>query len=376
MSIDHIMLKHWAQELGFQELGISDIDLSNAEAHLHQWLTQKFHGDMEWMQRHGTKRTRPDELETGTISIISVRMDYRPEETHDPEMILNHPELAYISRYALGRDYHKIMRKRLQKLANKIKQHLHSASGENNQSSVMQYRVFVDSAPVMEKPIAAKAGLGWMGKHTNILSQDAGSWFFLGEIYTNLPLTPTLPVENHCGDCTACIDICPTKAIVKPYVLDARRCISYLTIEHKGVIPEEFRAAIGNRIYGCDDCQLVCPWNRFANSVKNIGDTPDINNKQIHHNTQAGNFAIRNGLDSSSLLSLFDWTETEFLKKMEGSPIRRIGFERWQRNIVIALGNAPSSPIITQSLENKYSSSSEMVREHISWSLQRLKQSS
>jgi len=376
MSIDHITLKHWAQELGFQELGISDIDLSTAETHLHQWLSQKFHGDMEWMQRHGTKRTRPDELEPGTISIISVRMDYRPEETHDPEMILNHPELAYVSRYALGRDYHKIMRKRLQKLANRILQHFQSSTNDKSTGNEMQYRVFVDSAPVMEKPIAAKAGLGWMGKHTNILSQDAGSWFFLGEIYTNLPLKPTLPVENHCGDCTACIDICPTKAIVKPYVLDARRCISYLTIEHKGVIPEEFRIAIGNRIYGCDDCQLVCPWNRFANIVQDVDDSLNINNKNNKNNTQVGNFTIRNGLDSANLLSLFNWTETEFLKKMEGSPIRRIGFERWQRNIVIALGNAPTSPMIIKSLESKYSSSNEMVREHIRWALQRLKQSS
>lgn len=356
MNINHIThqnLKQWAKELGFQELGISDIDLSETEVNLHQWLAQKFHGNMEWMQRHGNKRTRPAELETGTISIISVRMDYRPEETHDPIMILNHPERAYISRYALGRDYHKMMRKRLQKLAQKIKENLVLDDQENPKE--MQYRVFVDSAPVMEKPIAAKAGLGWVGKHTNILSQDAGSWFFLGEIYTNLPLKPSKPVENHCGDCTACIDICPTQAIIEPYVLDARRCISYLTIEHKGIIPKEFRTAIGNRIYGCDDCQLVCPWNRFA--------------KTAEHD----DFAIRNNLDSASLLSLFDWTEKEFLKKMEGSPIRRIGFERWQRNIVIALGNAPSSPIIIETLTNKYELSSDIVKEHVTWALQRQK---
>ncbi|KAG1707595.1 Epoxyqueuosine reductase [Nymphon striatum] len=266
MKLNHIThqnLKQWAMELGFQELGVSDIELSKTEGYLHKWLSKNFQGDMEWMGRHGTKRTRPGELEPGTISIISVRMNYRPPETHDPIMILNHPEKAYISRYALGRDYHKMMRKRLQKLANKIRENLVQEHQEE-----MQYRVFVDSAPVMEKPIAAKAGLGWVGKHTNVLSQDAGSWFFLGEIYTNLPLTPSNPVDNHCGDCTACIDVCPTRAIVKPYVLDARRCISYLTIEHKGLIPEEFRQAIGNRIYGCDDCQLVCPWNRFANTAE------------------------------------------------------------------------------------------------------------
>jgi epoxyqueuosine reductase len=241
------------------------------------------------------------------------------------------------------------MRKRLQKLAQKINQEL--VSGQDS----MKYRVFVDSAPVMEKPIAVKAGLGWMGKHTNILSQDSGSWFFLGEIYTNLPLKESQPVDNHCGDCTACIDICPTKAILKPYELDARRCISYLTIEHKGVIPEEFREAMANRIYGCDDCQLVCPWNRFAI------DTPETD------------FSIRHNLDAAALLSLFAWNENEFLQKLEGSAIRRIGYQRWQRNIAIALGNAPTSPYIISALEEKYHSSSELVREHISWSLQRLK---
>lgn len=352
MDNNHILLtqlKTWAKELGFQDLGVSDINLSKQETYLQEWLNKKFHGDMEWMQRHGTKRTRPAELEPGTISIISVRMNYRPPQTHDPIMILNHPERAYVSRYALGRDYHKMMRKRLQKMAKRLQAVLVEKGVD------MQFRVFVDSAPVMEKPIAVKAGLGWMGKHTNVLSQDAGSWFFLGEIYTNLPLEATEAVDEHCGDCVACIDICPTKAIVKPYELDARRCISYLTIEHKGVIAEEFREAIGNRIYGCDDCQLVCPWNSFAKDA-----------------TQT-DFSIRNNLDSARLLDLFAWTETEFLKKMEGSPIRRIGFERWQRNIALALGNAPPSPIIIDALENKYQSSSEVVREHISWSLQRLK---
>ncbi len=345
--IPHETLQQWAKQLGFQQLGISDIDLSTTEKSFKQWLTNKFHGDMEWMQRHGNKRTRPAELEPGTISIISVRMNYRPLQTHDPIMILNHPERAYISRYALGRDYHKMMRKRLQKLAKKIEESLSS------QQTGFNYRVFVDSAPVMEKPIAAKAGLGWVGKHTNILNQDAGSWFFLGEIYTNLPLSPSKPAKDHCGNCVACIDICPTKAIIKPYMLDARRCISYLTIEHKGVIPEEFREAIGNRIYGCDDCQLICPWNRFAQTAS------------------MADFAIRNQLDIASLLDLFAWSEAQFLKNMEGSPIRRIGFERWQRNIVVALGNAPFNPIIKQTLNQKYHSSSILVREHIDWAVKR-----
>lgn len=347
-NITQTKLKQWAQQLGFQELGVSGIDLSTEERYLKRWLAKGFHGDMEWMERHGNKRTRPDELEEGTISIISVRMDYLPPQTVDPIMMLNHPERAYISRYALGRDYHKIMRKKLEKLAKKINEEL-------SDSEQMQYRVFVDSAPVMEKPIAVKAGLGWMGKHTNILSQNAGSWFFLGEIYTNLPLKESQSVDNHCGDCTACIDVCPTKAIIKPYELDARRCISYLTIEHKGVIPLEFREAMGNRIYGCDDCQLICPWNRFA------------------IDTQETDFSTRNNLDSASLLSLFAWSEEAFLKNLEGSAIRRIGYQRWQRNIAIALGNAPSSEKIIGALTSKYEVSSAMVREHISWALQRLK---
>lgn len=346
--ITHTKLKQWGKQLGFQQLGVSGIDLSKQEKYLQHWLALDFHGDMDWMQRHGHKRTRPAELEAGTISVISVRMDYLPQQKHDPIMILNHPELAYISRYALGRDYHKIMRRRLEKLAQKINQEL-------DDKQKMKYRVFVDSAPVMEKPIAVNAGLGWVGKHTNVLSQEAGSWFFLGEIYTNLPLPESQPVDNHCGDCTACIDICPTAAIVKPYELDARRCISYLTIEHKSAIPVEFREAMGNRIYGCDDCQLVCPWNRFA------------------VDTRETDFAIRNNLDSAGLLTLFGWTEVEFLKNLEGSPIRRIGFQRWQRNIAIALGNAPASPQIIAALKEKYESATELVREHINWALQRLK---
>ena len=339
-------IKEWALELGFQDVGVSDIDLAKEEKQLSEWLAKGFHGDMDWMERHGTKRTRPAELVPETLSIISVRMDYLPPETHDPIMVLNHPELAYVSRYALGRDYHKVMRNRLQKLADKINAELAPKDIE------MKYRVFVDSAPVMEKPIAVKAGLGWMGKHTNILNQDAGSWFFLGEIYTNLPLTESQSVTNHCGDCTACIDICPTQAIVKPYELDARRCISYLTIEHKGVIAEEFRKPMANRIYGCDDCQLVCPWNRFAVT----SDEKD--------------FEIRNNLDAETLLNLFSWSESEFLQNLEGSAIRRIGIERWQRNIAIALGNAPTSTLIIESLKDKYEIASDMVREHISWALE------
>ncbi len=334
----------WAKELGFQDVGISDIDLSTAEHELLRWLDNGYHGDMDWMQRHGSKRSHPEELVPGTISIISVRMDYLPARHADPLMVLNHPELAYISRYALGRDYHKIMRKRLQKLAQTIADEIGDFG----------YRVFVDSAPVLEKPIAAKAGLGWIGKHTNVLSRNAGSWFFLGEIYTDLPLTPATPRNNHCGECTACIDICPTRAIIAPYLLDARLCISYLTIEHKGAIPETLRPLIGNRIYGCDDCQLICPWNRFAKTSEH----PDFN--------------VRHQLDSATLTELFSWTESEFLEKMQGSPIRRIGYERWQRNLAVALGNAPYSATTIHRLQTKLPHSTELVKEHIQWALNKL----
>ena len=338
----------WGQIFGFQKVGITGVDLSQAEQHLINWLKQNYHGDMEWMARHGSKRSRPAELEPNTLSIISVRMDYLPPAAADPEMVLNHPELAYISRYALGRDYHKLMRKRLQKFAEKITQY----AGE------FSYRVFVDSAPVMEKAIAAKAGLGWQGKHSNILSREAGSWFFLGEIYTDLPLHKTPSRKAHCGECTACIDICPTKAIVAPYQVDARRCISYLTIESKAPIPIEYRPLIGNRIYGCDDCQLICPWNRFAQT------------------SEIADFTARHHLDAPHLLDLFDWSEAVFLKKMEGSAIRRIGYDSWQRNIAVALGNTPKtsnlSAKIVQSLETKLHSSSELVKEHIKWALSRL----
>ncbi|MEL6748813.1 MAG: tRNA epoxyqueuosine(34) reductase QueG [Pseudomonadota bacterium] len=334
-------IKCWGRALGFQQVGITDTDLSTAETHLQDWLDQGYHGDMDWMARHGNKRTRPAELVPETRRIISVRMNYLPDEP-DPATILDDPARAFVSRYALGRDYHKVLRKRLQQLADRITEVV----------GPFGYRAFVDSAPVMEKALAAKAGLGWIGKHTNLLHRTAGSWFFLGELYTDLPLPTDQPVTNHCGQCTACLDICPTKAIIAPYQLDARRCISYLTIELAGPIPVPLRPLIGNRIYGCDDCQQCCPWNRFAQP----GDEPD--------------FAPRHGLDSSTLLTLFAWTEDEFLRQTEGSAIRRIGHERWLRNIAVALGNAPPDPIIYQALAQHLPEASELVAEHIHWALQ------
>ena len=333
----------WGAELGLDAVGISSIDLSSAEQKLWTWLEQGYHGEMAWMQRHGTKRSRPEELVEGTLSIISVRMNYWPEDSAPAEMVLNHPELAYISRYALGRDYHKVLRQRLEKLAQRLQAELGS----------LRYRVFVDSAPVLEKPIAVKAGLGWLGKHTNLLNRESGSYFFLGELYTDLPLVETGAVVEHCGSCTACISICPTQAIIQPYLLDATRCISYLTIEYAGAIPLELRPLIGNRIYGCDDCQLICPWNRFA---------------KISHETD---FKIRHQLDSAYLIELFTWNEAEFLEKMEGSPIRRIGYERWLRNLAVALGNAPRQVRTHQALLAKLEQPiSLLVREHIVWALE------
>ncbi len=347
-------IKDWGFELGFQQIGISDTDLAKDEKYLLKWLDQAMHGEMGYMQQHGSKRSRPAELIPGTIRIISVRMDYMPEDGEDPEAILNDPQQAYVSRYATGRDYHKIIRNRLQKLAEKIAK----VTGE------FGYRAFTDSAPVLEKAIARNSGLGWIGKHTNLINPKAGSWFFLGEIYTDLPLPVDEPfITDHCGSCTACIDICPTQAIVEPYRVDARRCISYLTIELRESIPEEFRKDIGNRIYGCDDCQLVCPWNKFS----------ILSTEQ--------DFTIRNSLDSSTLIDLFSWTEEEFLKKMEGSAIRRIGYEAWLRNIAVALGNLMRSLVenetvdketprnITRVLEEKRLHASELVREHIEWAL-------
>ena len=336
-------IRGWALELGFSDCGIADTDLQHHERHLLNWLDDGFHGEMAYMQRHGTRRSRPFELESGTISVISVRLDYLPESTSLALDVLRSPGKAYISRYALGRDYHKMMRKRLQALVEKIRQEV----GE------FGFRVFVDSAPVLEKALAEKAGLGWIGKHSNLLNRDAGSWFFLGEIYTDLPLPPSLANtgSGHCGSCTACIEACPTEAIVAPYRVDARRCISYLTIELRGSIPEQFRSAIGNRIYGCDDCQLFCPWTKFSEV------------------TAENDFLPRNDFDSSELTDLFNWTEQEFLQKTEGSAIRRIGYACWLRNIAVALGNAPRSESVIAALQARKDHPSELVREHVAWAL-------
>ncbi len=334
-------IKHWGYELGFQQVGICDTNLMQAEQRLHEWLAKGYHADMDYMHKHGLKRSRPALLHPDTLSVISVRMDYLPEAHEAMETTLNTPVAAFISRYALGRDYHKVLRKRLQKLAKRIEQEV----------GIFGYRAFVDSAPVLEKAIAEKAGLGWIGKHSNILNKKAGSWFFLGEIYTSLPLTVDVPSQNHCGQCTACISICPTQAIVAPYQVDARRCISYLTIELKGAIPVPLRPLLGNRIYGCDDCQLICPWNRFARISKET------------------DFSPRHNLNAQHLLELFNWTETEFLQKTEGSAIRRIGYQQWLRNIAVALGNAPVSTAIKQALKNRMNHPSELVREHVLWAL-------
>lgn len=336
-------IKSWGVSLGFQKIGISDIDLTPAEQYLQNWLQQNYHGEMDYMQDHGTKRSRPAELIVDTRSVISARLDYLPPDTADAESVMNDPSLGMISRYALGRDYHKVMRKRLQKLAQRIKKEVGDFG----------YRVFSDSAPVLEKPLAEKAGLGWIGKHTNLLARDCGSWFFLGEIYSDLPLPHDTIAENHCGTCQACIDICPTKAILGPYQLDARRCISYLTIELRGSIPESLRPMMGNRIYGCDDCQLVCPWNRFART----SDEPA--------------FQSRHGLDQPKLIELFSWDENMFLAKTEGSAIRRIGHERWLRNIAVALGNGDKSPAVIAALQSRRNHNSEIVREHVQWALER-----
>lgn len=346
-TIDHetlaSLIKAWAMELGFQQTGITGIDLKQDEEHLMAWLDKQRHGEMGYMEKHGTRRSRPADLETGTLRVISVRMDYFPAEVANANAILADEEKAYVSRYALGRDYHKILRKRLQKLADKVQK----VTGD------FGYRVFVDSAPVLEKALARNSGLGWIGKHSNLINRHAGSWFFLGEIYTDLPL-PIDPVyeKNYCGSCSACLDACPTQAIVAPFQVDARRCISYLTIELRTAIPEEFRPMMGNRIYGCDDCQLVCPWNKYASP------------------TSEADFAVRNNLDASELIALFEWTEEEFLKKTEGSPIRRIGHECWQRNIAVALGNTTTTEKVVSALSLQKNSPSDLVREHVNWALQ------
>ncbi|WP_324780889.1 tRNA epoxyqueuosine(34) reductase QueG [Thiobacillus sedimenti] len=336
-------IKQWGRALGFAAVGISDGDLAEAEAGLLAWLERGFHGEMDYMAAHGTKRSRPAELVPGTVRIISARLDYFPPAGADPHTVLADAQAAYVSRYALGRDYHKVLRQRLQALADQIS----AAVGEH------RYRVFTDSAPVMEVALATQSGLGWRGKHTLLLNRQHGSWFFLGEIYTDLPLPVDAPEAGHCGTCRACLDVCPTQAIVAPYSLDARRCISYLTIELKGSIPPELRPLIGNRIYGCDDCQLVCPWNRFAQTAE----LPD--------------FAVRNGLDGARLVELFAWSEADFNERLAGSPIRRIGHERWLRNIAVALGNASPSPDIRAALSAKLNHPSATVREHVVWALAR-----
>ena len=335
-------IKAWGKALGFQAVGISDTHLEAAETHLLQWLADGNHGAMNYMAKHGAKRARPQELVPGTVRVISLRMNYYPQQARDAQEVLAQGEHAFISRYAVGRDYHKVLRNRLEKLAQQIRDEVEC-----------QCRVFTDSAPVLEVELAQKAHLGWRGKHTLLLSREQGSWFFLGEIFIDLPLPADTAEENHCGTCRACIDICPTQAIVAPYQLDARRCISYLTIELKGSIPVELRPLIGNRIYGCDDCQLVCPWNRFARQ------------------TEEPDFAVRNGLDDIALTDLFAWDEASFHTRLSGSAIHRIGHEQWLRNIAVALGNAPSSHGVVAALQMRSQHPSALVCEHVAWALQR-----
>ena len=335
-------IKAWGRELGFQAVGVADIDLAGAWAQLAEWVSRGYHGEMNYMAKHGSRRSRPEELVPGTLRVICARMDYRPEAA-DSAQVLGEGGKAFVARYALGRDYHNLVRARLQSLAVRIARKAGSVG----------YRVFTDSAPVMEVELARKAGLGWRGKHTLLLSRDAGSFFFLGEIYTDLPLPVDGPVSEHCGDCVRCIDACPTRAIVGPYRLHARRCISYLTIELKGSIPEPLRPLIGNRVYGCDDCQLVCPWNRFAR----VSREPD--------------FRVRNGLDAAELAELFAWSESDFRQRMAGSAIRRIGYERWLRNLAVGLGNAPPGERVVGALRARACDASPLVREHVAWALAR-----
>ena len=343
-------IKARGRELGFQQVGIADIQLQAEEARLGDWLDKGYHGDMAWMADHGKMRTRPNELLPGTQRVISARMDYLPSDT-TLIAALKDGETAYISRYALGRDYHKLIRKRLSQLALFIETEAETLGLPL--PAGFQHRAFVDSAPVLEKPLAVKAGLGWQGKHTLVLNSEAGSWFFLGEVLTCL----ALPVDqseqaNRCGDCTACLKVCPTDAFPRPYELDARRCISYLTIENKGPIPEQFREPMGNRVFGCDDCQAICPWNKYAKATEEL------------------DFLPRHQLDNTKLVELFQWTEQEFLDRSAGSPLRRVGFERWQRNLAVGLGNAPSSPDIVNALEKTLPTATPMVQEHIQWALE------
>ena len=336
-------IRGWGIELGFAEIGIADTELDAEEARLSAWLAAGRHGEMDYMAQHGVRRTRPADLVPGTIRVISARLDYQPPGACDAAAVLADSRQAYISRYALGRDYHRVLRGKLQRLADRIT----AAVGS------FRYRVFTDSAPVLEVALAAKAGLGWRGKHTLLLTRHSGSYFFLGEIYTDLPLPVAVAASEHCGTCHACIDACPTGAIVAPYELDARRCISYLTIELKGAIPEALRPLIGNRVYGCDDCQLVCPWNSFARATNE----PD--------------FAVRNGLDAATLVELFAWSAQQFDARMAGSAIRRIGYERWLRNLAVGLGNAASSPEVISALRARADHASALVREHVRWALGR-----
>jgi epoxyqueuosine reductase len=335
-------IKQWGAELGFQAVGIADVDLSAAEGRLAEWLGMGWHGEMDYMARHGALRARPAALVAGTARVISCRMDYLQDVPGSVEEELQDRARACIARYARGRDYHKVMRGRLQKLCDRIAA----------EAGPFAYRAFADSAPVMEVELATRAGIGWRGKHTLLLDRQ-GSWFFLGEIYCDLKLETDAPVANRCGTCQTCIDVCPTQAITAPYRLDARRCISYLTIEHKSAIPEELRPLIGNRVYGCDDCQLVCPWNNFAR----------LSNEK--------DFQVRNGLDRATLVELIGWSAAEFDRNMQGSPIRRIGYERWLRNLAVGLGNAPTSPEVISCLKQKMNYSSALVREHVLWALER-----
>jgi epoxyqueuosine reductase len=338
-----LKIRGWATELGFQQVGITGIDLGEHESYLQKWLDAGYHGSMEYMARHGSKRTRPDELVPGTLRVVSLRMDYLEPDTQ-PLEVLAAPHKAYISRYTLGRDYHKLIRKRLSLLASRIEAEV--GGGE--------FRAFVDSAPVLERAAAEQAGLGWIAKNTMLINRDAGSWFFLGEIFTNLPLPVDEPHSSkHCGTCTACLDICPTNAFTGPFQLDARRCISYLTIEHHGSIDPALRPLMGNRIFGCDDCQLCCPWNKFAQA------------------TCEGDFRPRHGLADVELVALFAWDENTFLANTEGSAIRRIGYERWLRNLAVALGNAPRSEAVVSALLNRRAHPSPIVQEHVAWALQR-----
>jgi epoxyqueuosine reductase len=349
IALEHLaeQLQQWGRELGFQQVGITDVDLTSHEPKLKEWLAKGYNGSMAWMGEHGNMRSRPDELLPGTIRVISARMDYLPADTEQIK-VLKDGEKAYISRYSLGRDYHKLIRKRLSQLAKQLE----AEATKLFPDLAVEQRAFVDSAPVMERPLAEKAGLGWAGKHTLIINENAGSWFFLGEILTNIPLpvNPTIP-ENKCGSCTACLKVCPTDAFPEPYTVDAKRCISYLTIENKGPIPVEFREPIGNRVFGCDDCQAICPWNKFAQF------------------SQETDFSPRHNLDNSRLVDLFQWSEAEFLKNTEGSPLRRAGYNNWLRNLAVGLGNAPLSHEIIDALTQKREHASEMVQEHIDWAL-------